>query len=328
MKSRLVGGVAAVVIVAVAALWLEPDQTVLGKLAGDAFFQGRPTRSWMRSLRGGPSDQAAAKETLQNGGPAAVPVLGAMLVQAREPEIRFTAADLLAKLGSDASPAGAALLAGAQDADPHVQAVCVAALPKAGVPSSQAVPVLMAHLKTDHLVVAARALAGYREAAAGAIPMLLEIFRDKNQPTESRWNAVRTLGKIGPASAVAIPDLIQGFDDAEWSIREHCAESLGEIGPAAAPSALPGMVRLLSDAVPRVRRDAVRSLGQIGGAAVEAVPEIRKLLEDPEEIVRVAAQNALEKLAPPESSDQPGADKQPAENRPSESGPKNKAGEN
>ena len=42
----------------------------------------------------------------------------------------------------------------------------------------------------------------------------------------------------------------------------------------------------------------MRSLGQIGEAAEPAVPEIIKLLKDPEQIVRDAAETALRALAP------------------------------
>ena len=43
-----------------------------------------------------------------------------------------------------------------------------------------------------------------------------------------------------------------------------------------------------------MRRDAVRSLGYFGEAAREAMPEISKLVDDPEEMVRQAAKSALE----------------------------------
>jgi HEAT repeat protein len=45
----------------------------------------------------------------------------------------------------------------------------------------------------------------------------------------------------------------------------------------------------------------VRSLGQIGPAAKSALPEIEKLLNDPESIVRDAAKIAIRRIDPAKS---------------------------
>jgi len=316
MKHRglwISAGLAAVVA---AAIVFEPNQTLIGKLSGDAFFEGRPTRFWVRSLLSGPGPQADATSRLQQGGAEAMPVLTEILSVTTAPEdaeVRCTAAELLAKLGSDASVAGPALLAGVRDRDPHVQALCAAALPKVGVPAKTAVPVLTELLKTNHVVVAARALSEYRGAAAESLPALVKLLEDKSRSTEARWNAARTIGRIGPAAASAVPVLIAALDDPEWTIREHSAEAFGDIGSGAAPEAIPGLNRMLADSVARVRRDAVRSLGQIGRPALESVPEIKKLLSDPEENVRKAAVTALEKIAPEEAAPAAKPDSHPAE---------------
>jgi HEAT repeat protein len=301
MKHKGLWITSGVLAAAALAMFLEPNQTVIGRLCGDAFFQGRPTRYWVRSLRGGPGQQAEASSRLRQGGAEAVPVLAAMLsgtAIADDAEVRYTSAELLSKLGSEASSAGPALLAGVHDRDAHVQTVCAAALPKAGVPAKTAVPVLTGLLKSKHAVVAAQALSEYRGAAAESLPALVELLESKTQTTEARWNAARTIGKIGPAAASAVPVLIAALDDPEWTIREHCSEAIGDFGPGAAPEAIPGLIRMLADSVARVRRDAVRSLGQIGRPALESVPEIKKLLSDPEENVRKAARTALVKIAP------------------------------
>jgi HEAT repeat protein len=304
MKRRLIWISFGVAAIAVVSIFVEPTQIVLGKLLGEAFFEGRPTRFWARSLRTGPAERAAAASQLEHGGADAVPVLAGIMTRstaASEAELRWVAAELLGKLGPDAASAGPVLLIGLRDGDPYVQAVCATALAKVGVPAESAVPLLAELLKTQHAVVAARALSQYRGAAAASLPALVDLLQDKSQSAEARWNAARTIGKIGPAAVSAVPALIDTSNDKEWTIREHCAESIGEIGPSAAPLGIAALESMLMDPHHRVRRDAVRSLGHLGAAARDSLPEIGKLLDDPEEIVRQAAKTAMEAITPPQS---------------------------
>src|SRR5262245_10349396 len=63
-----------------AAVFLDPHSRLLGAIARESFYQGRPTRSWQRSLRD-PSQavQKETEETLQKGGAAATPVLAELV---------------------------------------------------------------------------------------------------------------------------------------------------------------------------------------------------------------------------------------------------------
>jgi HEAT repeat protein len=124
---------------------------------------------------------------------------------------------------------------------------------------------------------------------------LIAIVGDKSASALTRWEAIRTLGKIGPDAKPAMPVLIASLNDEEEKVREHAAESLGEIGDA---TAVPHLIRMLGDSAARVRRDAVRSLGQFGPAAKSSLPAIEKLLTDKEELVREAAKTALRRIDP------------------------------
>jgi len=304
MKPRVICILLAVAALSVAAILVDPTRVVLGKLLGDSFFQARPTRFWARSLRAEPGQRADARSQLEQGGADAVPVLVGILMNWPGPgdaELRCTAAEILTNLGPDAADAAPALVAALHDDDPHVQAVCAAALPKVGVPADTAVPELTELLKSRHVVnvvVAARALSQYRGAVATSLPVLVAVLQDESQSAEARWNAARTIGKIGPAAVSAVPALIDASHDKEWTIREHCAESIGEIGPTAAPLGVAALESMLADPHHRVRRDAVRSLGYFGQAAQETLPEINKLVDDPEEIVRQAAKTAIAAITP------------------------------
>ena len=301
MKRKSLWFVVIVAAVVVAGVGLDPTQVIVGKLAGDAFFQGRPTRYWMRSLRAGPARQAEAQSALEQGHAAGVPVLVEILTgypSKQDAPARCDAVELLARLGPDAAAAGSAVAAGLNDRDPHVQAVCAAALAKLEVPADTAVPQLRQLLKTTNAVVAARELSRYRGAAAPAVPDLVALVNDKRQSTEIRWNAARTMAKIGPDAIDGLDALIDALGDQDWLIREHSAEAIGELGDAAAAKGVPALRHALSDPNARVRRDAVRSLGHFGESARDAVPEITTLLDDEEEPVRKAAATALTAIAP------------------------------
>ena len=102
-----------VVIIAVIAILLDPTKTVLGKLRGDAFFQARPTRYWAWALQADPAKQADAQTKLEQGGRESVPVLIGLLGDYSAPadaELRWTAAEILSKLGPDAAEAGSVLV--------------------------------------------------------------------------------------------------------------------------------------------------------------------------------------------------------------------------
>lgn len=290
-------------VVAILAILFEPTQVVMGTLTGDAFFQSRPTRYWLRALQAGPAEQAEATSQLEKGGKAGVPVLMAILgSRSSSAEVRCNSAEILKKIGPDAVEAGPTMVAALRDGDAHVQAVCASALPAVGVPADTAVPMLTTMLQSAHAVVAARALSTYRGAAAPALPILVEMLQDQSRPTEARWNAARTIGKIGPAAVNTVPVLIGQMEDKESTIREHCAEAIGDIGPSAAPLGLPVLITALTDPNMRVRRDAVRSLGYLGEAAQPAVAEVKKLLKDKEAMVKEAARDALKAIAPEEAT--------------------------
>ena len=297
----------ALVLLALIALvvwvFVDPSQRLLGRLQGESFFDGYPTSYWSGQLKSGPGERSRARESLEGGGKDAVPVLLELLGE--EPagpdsaRVRWTAAEVLGAIGPDAKDASAGLIAALEDPDLHVQGVAAFSIPQVQTPAADTVPPLTRLLRTQHVVPATRALSEYRGEAAAALQELLVILQDESRPTEDRWNAARTIGKIGPGAIDSLPVLIELTKDSEATIREHCAEAIGDIGPKAT-AGIPALIDCLDDPATRVRRDSVRSLGYIGEAAKHAVPEILPLLKDKEELVRHATKNALRVLAPDE----------------------------
>ncbi len=323
MKQRAIVVVgASVAFILVAAVWLEPTQTVSGWIGGDSFLASRPSRYWAKQLQAGPGKSAAALKILEKQGADAVPVLSEIYLNfpgEAKSELRWTALELLAKASPLPATAKSTVLRALNDPDPHVRSVAIAAVPKAGVPAEEVVPKLKALLHSEHSVVAARALSEYKAAAAPALPELIAAMHDEKLPTEARWNAARTIGKIGPNAVSAVPDLIDEMDDPEDTIREHAAEAIGDIGPVAAELGVPALRKVLTDRYLKVRRDAVRSLGYIGADALPAAEDMVLLLKDPEALVRDAAEAALKIVAPDllpkkaEPDDKPAPDKKTQE---------------
>jgi hypothetical protein len=292
---------AALAVILVAATLLEPTQTVSGWFAGDSFLAGRPSRYWSKQLQGGPSATADALAILEKNGADALPILSEIYQnspgEARS-EVRWTALELLSKNSPLPVEAQSTMLHALSDPDPHVRSVAIAAVAKAGIPAEKVVPMLKELLRSEHSVVAARALSEYRAAAAPALPELIAAMHDEKLSTEARWNAARTIGKIGPNAASAVQDLIDEMDDPADTLREHAAEAIGDIGPTAAELGVPALRKALTDHYVKVRRDSVRSLGYIGENARPAAEDMLLLLKDPEALVRDAAEKALKTVAP------------------------------
>ncbi len=299
-RVKIIVGVSIVVILIVAVL-LEPTRIISGWIGGDSFLEGRPSRYWAKQLQSGPGESAAAISIIGKNGIKAIPVLCEIYQEhpgEARTEIRWTALELLAKRSPLPASAQSTLQRALRDPDPHVRSVAVAAAPKAGVRAEDAVPVMKELLRSEHSVVAARAISEYRAAGASALPELIAAMHDTKLPAEARWNAARTIGKIGPDAISAVPDLIDELDDPEDTLREHAAEAIGDIGAVAAELGVPALRKVLTDRYVKVRRDAVRSLGYIGGDARPAAEDMLPLLKDPEAIVREAAEKALKIVAP------------------------------
>jgi HEAT repeat protein len=302
-KRLFLGLIVGLVVVAVAAIFLDPTYVLRGTLRREVFFRGRPASYWSSALKStDPATQEESLRALSEGGSSAVPVLVALLNDKSagswgSAEVRWRAADILGRLGPEGKEATPALMEALSDKDMHVRTVVAGSLAALGQPPPEAIPHLVTVVEMGDLssAAAAKTLSLYGPEARVAIPALLAALKAKEG--ELRWNAARTLGKIGPKAEQAVPALVAGLKkDSDPLVREHCAESLGEIG-AAAGVAVPDLIAALKDPAPRVRRDSARALGQIGPPARPAVPMLKDLLKDKDALVRKAAERSLQQLA-------------------------------
>lgn len=298
-RRRIVWGIAILAVSAALFILWQPSRVIWGTLAGDAFCEGYPTTYWGEQLTGTSASRANALARLEESGEKSLNVLRELLRKHPSPEVRWTVVELIGKLGPAAHAASDDVLAATQDKDSHVRALAAKAIPQIETPAAQGVSALIPLLESEHAAVVARALSSYRGEAKPALPALVALLKNESKDIETRWNAARTLGKLGPEGIEALPVLMEFTKHTDDTIREHAAEAIGDIGPTAVEG-IPALVACLTDPVTKVRRDAVRSLGYLGEAARGSVPQIRPLLDDAEKIVRDAAQKALETIAPDE----------------------------
>ena len=151
-----------------------------------------------------------------------------------------------------------------------------------------AVPALLKALRDDD--------AGVRAAAAGALthvkpetqPGILELVQSlKDKDDEVRDRAIEALRALG---AESVPSLVQALGDKEN--KQAAFVALAGLGPQA-KGAVPDLSKLLKDPDPLIRRHAANVLGRVGRGAIEAVPASRQRWKTRIPSVRRTAVEAL-----------------------------------
>jgi hypothetical protein len=142
------------------------------------------------------------------------------------------------------------------------------------------------------------------EAGNAAVPALIELLDDDSgrEWWEQKRSSIKGRGLTSPsanasyglttAGRAAVPALIDRTKDARWWLRATAAETLGDIGPAAA-EAVPALEELAADELSEVRSEAVHALGTVGQRGTDAVPALARALNDEDAPVRREASLAL-----------------------------------
>jgi HEAT repeat protein len=111
---------------------------------------------------------------------------------------------------------------------------------RAGLPAAAAA----LHDHNPRVRVIAAEMLGHTKQYQLAIATLLEVLREASvgdQPTGGniRFMAARSLGRLGPPAKSAVPDLLELLHDEEEPVRATAAEALKRIDPQAAKAKLP-----------------------------------------------------------------------------------------
>ena len=124
----------------------------------------------------------------------------------------------------------------------------------------------------------------------------------KSERAETRARAADSLGQLGPLAAPAVPALVAALSDKNVEVQHEVLLALEHIGPAAR-EAVPGLIVILKGTNRRLHTGAAGALGSIGRDAESAVPELSALLNGKGEHVAAAAGLALARILPPNSAE-------------------------
>jgi HEAT repeat protein len=131
---------------------------------------------------------------------------------------------------------------------------------------------------------------------ANALSAVLRYDKSPRVKAQAAWALVH----IDPKGEECVPTLSAALreDREDTTVLAKVAEALGKLGPPS-ESAVPELVNLLKHLNRGVRLQAARALGNIGAGAEEALPELRLVADgDGDATVREVAAEAVKKVEP------------------------------
>ena len=270
--------------------------------------------------------RASATLALANAGPDAKPAVEPLIQALRDADtsVRKGAIKALGAIGSGAEAAVPELATALKTGDKALRIELIHALGKIGTTAAAAVPQLIEFVDDDSSDLRAALFAALGSIGPGAkpvVPALLKAVKDVNP--ETRAHAVAALAKIEADAKAVMPILDEALADQSAAVRKVAAEAAGKLGEAAQDAvpklfallkaeedravaldslrqikvkSTPLLVEALSINDPSVRLFACESLGRLGPLAKDAIPALKKALNDDYDIVRRQARMALRRI--------------------------------
>ena len=203
--------------------------------------------------------------------------------------VRTEAAFALAEIGKDAIPF---LIADLKHPSPDVRHSAIYALFRMETNALPALPALMERFSDDYEHIrAAAAIAAGRTGQEGR-KVLLQAIADKDGIARS--TAINA-AKMMHGADEFVPPLLVVLKDTGVTNRRAATLALGAVNPWK-KEVVAAMIGLLDDADAEVRLGAVKNLGKAPWKAHAAIPSLNELLNDPDEPVRTAARETLDKI--------------------------------
>jgi HEAT repeat protein len=219
------------------------------------------------------------------------------MIKGADPQLIGDIIRMLTSLGADAVPRVKRGLA-----NPDLRGYAAVILGNIGPAAKDAVPELVKALDVADDPTFRRevlyTLGRIGPASAPAAAKIVDILKtDKNERVLS--SACYAAGSIGPPATDAAPALVGLYNDGTDFQKMLAIWALLKIRPghdSIVKRAVPLMTKGLSHERDDVRIEAAHALGNIGAPAASALPELRKLLDNPNDAVRKAAQEAMAKI--------------------------------
>jgi HEAT repeat protein len=114
--------------------------------------------------------------------------------------------------------------------------------------------------------------------------------------TSVRTRAAEALGNMGATASESIPHLVKLIGNKDYYARWHAAEALEKLGALTPEIKIKKYILDLGDSNNDVRSKAADALCELGPDAKEALPKLKKLLEEDDEIIRASAEKAIAKI--------------------------------
>lgn len=119
---------------------------------------------------------------------------------------------------------------------------------------------------------------------------------------DRRVHAAQTLGRLGPSAAPAVRALVSALSDPSFAVQAEVLITLAHIGPAAR-DAIPGLILVLKGKDSRLYGGVIDTLGAIGHDAAASVPLLLDFLKGDDQQLATSACLALLKILPSESGE-------------------------
>ncbi|HEY3963679.1 MAG TPA: HEAT repeat domain-containing protein [Planctomycetaceae bacterium] len=133
---------------------------------------------------------------------------------------------------------------------------------------------------------------------AESVPHVNDLIRDlRAVDYEVRVQAAETLGRLGPSAAPAVRALASAVFDPRFEVQAEALIALERIGPPAR-SAVPALIAVLKGEDAHLFGFAINALGAIGNSAAAAKPELARFMLGDHRQLSVAACRALLHIRP------------------------------
>ncbi len=170
-----------------------------------------------------------------------------------------------------------------------------------------AIPALIETLTDRDRDVRMRAVLALKEMgadASNAVPAIKKVLADAGVGSRTnsffylRAAAASALGKIGPSTAGALPDLRAALKESNSYLRGQAAVAVWRVD-ADVDTALPVLLQVMPGTIEDSKWDWIIALGEMGPRAKEAIPQLRnELKQDKQQWVLKYVTKALTSINP------------------------------